>query len=80
MPCQRAEILNTEYWFYNGLHYNSGIAELAGIEIMPTTFSICNHRTWCDKLILEVRTKTDVLYANATAFSEAVKNKDQTNI
>lgn len=39
MPCQRAEILHTEYQFYNGLHYNSGIAELAGFEeIIPTTF------------------------------------------
>jgi len=77
MPCQRAEILNTECQFYNGLQYNSGIAELAGFEeIMQATFIICSHRTWYDKSILEVRTKTYVLYGNATACSEAVKNKD----
>lgn len=81
MPCQRDEILNTEYQFYNGLHYNSGIAELAGFEeIMPTTFIICNYRTWCDKLILEVRTKAYMLYGNATAFSEAVEVRTKTKL
>lgn len=81
MPCQRATILNTEYQVYNGLHFNSGIAELAGFEeVIPATFVICNHRTCCDKLILELKTKTYMLYGNATAFSEAVKSQDQTDI
>lgn len=81
MPCQRAEVLNTEYWFYNGLHYNSGIAEIAGFgEIVPTIFIICNHRTWCDELILEVRTKTYMLYGSETAFAEAVVLKTKNEL